>query len=187
MRKLPYYLLLTTYYFFMDIFSHGLYGGLAFGRQAKKYYWLSFFFGVLPDLFSFGIFTVLVWLGLSQGVDWGSNLPPESSIPAYVHILYNVTHSLITAAVVIGLVALISQKLPRYLLAWPLHICVDIFTHSRAFFATPFLWPLSNYRFDGANWGSPMVFIPNVILLIILYATWWLRRRSCKSQAVSSK
>ncbi|MFZ1626633.1 MAG: hypothetical protein WAT81_02400 [Candidatus Moraniibacteriota bacterium] len=50
----------------MDIFSHGLYGGIAFGRRSRPRYWLAFFFGIAPDLFSFGLFFVLTLLNTKE-------------------------------------------------------------------------------------------------------------------------
>ncbi len=40
----------------MDIFSHGLYGGVAFGRISKRDYITAFLFGIAPDLLAFGTF-----------------------------------------------------------------------------------------------------------------------------------
>ena len=54
----------------MDIISHGLWGGIAFGRKRRSLFWWSFGFGVMPDLFSFGIFTGMVQLGMASGPDW---------------------------------------------------------------------------------------------------------------------
>ncbi len=161
----------------MDTLSHGLYGGIAFGRKTKVSYWKSFFFGVAPDLFSFGIFTVATVLGLVAGPDWGAGTPDPSAIPTYVHHLYNVTHSFITAAVVIGLVWFIIKRMPVEMFAWPLHIIVDIPTHSSAFFPTPFLWPFLDYRFDGISWSNPYIFIPNVALLVVLYTWFYFSRK----------
>ena len=60
--------------------------------------------------------------------------------------------------------------------AWALHICMDIFTHSTAFFPTPFLWPVSDVHFDGMPWSTPIIFIPNVVLLAVLYARFLYKR-----------
>lgn len=50
----------------MDIISHGLWGGIAFGRKNKKDFWQSFAFGVMPDLLAFGVLTVATTLGVIQ-------------------------------------------------------------------------------------------------------------------------
>ncbi len=157
----------------MDIVSHGLYGGVAFGRKNRTNFWLSFFFGVMPDLFSFGLFTAGTWIGLFDHPDWSSGRHPDpSQIPQFVSTFYDYTHSLVIFALVFGLVWLIRQR-PWWIMAgWGLHILVDIPTHSSAFFPTPFLFPLSDFHIDGHPWSTPEIFLPNVILLIALY-TWF--------------
>src|SRR3989338_10826915 len=83
----------------MDIFSHGLYGGVLTGRKSRKSFWTAFIFGISLDLFSFGIFTLSILLGFVSGPDWGSHAPDPSLIPNYVGILYDITHSLIVFCV----------------------------------------------------------------------------------------
>jgi hypothetical protein len=154
----------------MDILSHGLWGGVAFGRQNKKMFWWSFLFGIAPDFFSFGIFTAMTILGLASGPDWSSGVPADSSIPQFVHTLYNITHSLVIFAAVFGIVWLIRKQPFLPMLAWGFHIIVDIFTHSIQFFPTPFLWPFfDTVRVNGIPWSHPIIFIPNVVLLLVLY------------------
>ncbi len=161
----------------MDIFSHGLWGGIAFGRKSKKMYWWSFFFGIMPDLFSFGILTAATILGLSSGPNFGHGLPDPAAVPHYIHILYNITHSLIVFAFVFAIVWFLHKKHFLPLLAWGFHILIDIPTHSVAFFPTPFLWPISNFMVNGISWGQPIILVPDLILLVICYFIWWLRRR----------
>ena len=74
----------------MDIVSHGLWGAIAFGRKNRSSFWLAFVIGMAPDLFSFGILWVAAILGLSEQPDFSHGTPPESTIPQYVHHLYNV-------------------------------------------------------------------------------------------------
>lgn len=165
----------------MDIVSHGLWGGLALGRTSRRSFWTAFGFGTVPDLFSFGlVFANGLWV---HGLDFfnGMGHPPDPSlIPAYVYSLYNATHSLVVFALVFGLVWLVRGKPLMELGAWGLHIAVDIFTHSEAFFPTPFLWPLSDLRVDGVPWSDPRIFFSNVLLLAALYAWFFLRRKRKK-------
>lgn len=165
----------------MDIVSHGLWGGLALGRASRRSFWTAFGFGTLPDLFSFGL---VFANGLRvHGLDFFNGLghPPDPTlIPAYVYSLYNATHSLVVFAFVFGLVWLGRGKPLMELGAWGLHIAVDIFTHSEAFFPTPFLWPLSDLRVDGVPWSDPRIFFSNVLLLAALYAWFFLRRKKKK-------
>jgi hypothetical protein len=79
--------------------------------------------------------------------------------------------------VVFGIVWWVQKKPMMELLAWPLHILVDMPTHSSEFFPTPFLWPLSDFTINGISWGTPWIFIPNVVLIIVLYLAWYVRSR----------
>ncbi len=160
----------------MDIISHGLWGSIAFGRRNRRSFWLSFFFGVAPDLFSFGIFTATIWLGLASGPDWGRGLPDPSSIPSYVHALYDWTHSLFIFFLAFGLVWAIRHRPMWEMCGWGFHIVLDIFTHSTRFFPTPFLWPVSSVTHNGMPWSSPSIFIPNVTLLALCYVWYFIVR-----------
>ena len=157
----------------MDILSHGLWGALAFGRKSRASFWLAFMIGLAPDLFSFGILWVAATLGLSEKPDFSHGTPPESTIPLYVHHLYNVTHSFIVFLVVFMLTWFLLKRPLWELSAWGLHVLVDIPTHSFAFFPTPFLWPLSDWKFNGWQWMTPAILGPNYLLLSLLYA-WFL-------------
>ena len=166
----------------MDVISHGLWGGIAFGRKSFKNYLIAFLIGVSPDAFSFGIFMLARITGFSK-MDFSGGHMDQSLVPQYVHVLYNFTHSLIIFLAVFLLVWLILKK-PYWLLgAWGLHILIDIPTHSFEFFPTPFLWPVSNFMVNGISWGSPIIFFPDVAILIILYAIFWYRKRKEKSRA----
>lgn len=154
----------------MDTLSHGLWGGIAFGRKSKRDFIAAFIFGIAPDVFSFGLFFTLSILGFAVRPEWGGGPPPVSMIPEYVHVLYNITHSIVIFAAVFFLVSMVLKRPYMPLLAWLLHILVDIPTHSTAFFPTPFLWPFFEaIRVDGVPWSRPYIFIPNVLLLIALY------------------
>lgn len=162
----------------MDTLSHALYGGVVFGRRSRFSYWLAFFFGMAPDLFSFGLFFVTSFLGITEHPDWQSGEHPDPShIPVFVHTLYDGTHSLIIFALVFAIVWAVRRRAFWEMLAWPLHILVDIPTHSSEFFPTPFLWPISDFHVDGYPWSRPEIFIPNVLLLIALYVWFWRKRR----------
>ncbi len=153
----------------MDIISHGLWGGVAFGRRNKKSFWLSFLFGIMPDVLAFGPFFASVFLGLQKGPQFSSEPPDPGLIPLYVHRLYSMSHSLIIFTLLFAALWIIRQKPFWEFSAWGAHILVDIPTHSYQFFPTPFLWPLSNITVNGVPWGNPWIFIPNVTLLITLY------------------
>lgn len=162
----------------MDTLSHGLWGSGLFGRKNRQYFLWGFFFGIAPDIFSFGLFTISSLLGVSARPDWSAGPPPENMIPSYVHTMYDITHSFVIFGIVFLVVWYIRKKPFVPLWAWAFHILVDIPTHSVAFFPTPFLWPFFNaVRVDGIPWTHPFIFIPNVILLILLYTWLFYRKR----------
>lgn len=165
----------------MDIISHGLYGGIAFGRKSRKDYIIAFLIGMSPDLFSFGIFTVARILGFSKEINFSGGHMDQSLVPYYVNGLYNITHSLIIFAVVFFLTWLFLKKPYWPLGAWFLHILVDIPSHSFSFFPTPFLWPVSDFMVNGIGWGNPIIFFPNVIILILIYAVFFYKKRKGKA------
>ena len=159
----------------MDILSHGLWGGIAFGRSNRPSFWLAFVIGLAPDLLSFGILYVAVTLGMADPPDFSRGTPPESTIPQYVHQLYNVTHSFLVFLLVFLLVWHLHRQPLWELAAWGLHVLVDVPTHSFAFFPTPVFWPLSNWKFDGWQWMTPVILVSNYVLLAVCYACFALR------------
>ena len=160
----------------MDIFSHGLWGSLAFGRKNRKSFWLAFLCGTGPDFFSFGIFFAAVILGLSDRPDF-SEPPVSSNIPHYVTELYQFTHSFVIFLILFFMLWTFFQRPVWEFSAWGLHILFDIPTHSYRFFPTPFLWPISRFEVNGIPWASPQVFIPNFTLLAACYIWFFLYRR----------
>lgn len=167
----------------MDIISHGLWGGGVFGRKSRKLFWLAFSFGIAPDLFSFGIFffhRILIRFGIVSGDMPQSFHPGSITLPTYVQPLYNFTHSLIIFLAIFFIVWLIKKKPFWEISAWGFHILIDIPSHSSAFFPTPFLWPVSDFHIDGISWGTPIIYIPNLVLLALLY-TWFFYSRKKKN------
>lgn len=156
----------------MDIISHGLWGGVAVGRRSKRAFWMAFAIGMLPDLVAFSGPFVTNLLGLTQGPHYSNGKPDGALIPAYVYQLYNFSHSLVIFLAVLAVAWIIFKKPPWLLGAWGLHILVDIPSHDISFFPTPFLWPLSNFYVHGINWGMPIIFIPNLVLLALAYSVW---------------
>lgn len=165
----------------MDVFSHGLWGGITVGRGSRKSFATAVAIGMAPDVIAFGPF--LASRLIDQGWGFFSHLgkrPELSTIPEYVHSVYSVTHSFIVFAAAFLLVWAMRRKPMMEMLAWGLHICMDIPTHSLQFFPTPFLWPLSDFHVDGVPWSKPYIFYPDWALLIILYGWFIYRKRRPK-------
>ncbi len=170
----------------MDIVSHGLWGGIAFGRKNRKKFWLAFFAGVAPDLFSFGFFTAGTVFGVHPSLNFENGPPDPALVPGYVHALYDVTHSLVVFAVVFAALWYFLRRPVWEFAPWGLHILMDIPTHSSQFFPTPFLWPVSDFTVDGIPWSHPWIFVPNVAVLAILSIWFFIvlpRMRRAREQA----
>lgn len=164
----------------MDTLSHGLWGGIIWGRKNRKSFWLSFLFGVTPDLLSFGIFMIVrLATSMRDGVNFGR--PELHSIPQYVNTMYNITHSLVTFSVLFVLLWIIFKKPIWESCAWLFHIFLDMFTHSTEFFPTPYLWPLARPNIDGIPWSTPIIFFTNVFFLFLIYTIYWYRKIRHKS------
>lgn len=153
----------------MDIFSHGLWAAAPFYRKKHKTFWIAFLFGVLPDLVAFVPHTFLMILGPERHPLF--TRPPISLINPLTFNLYSVTHSFVIFAAVFALAYFLNKKKPYWLMwGWGLHILADIPTHSVKFFATPFLWPLSDFRVNGIPWSNPRFIVFNYSALILVYA-----------------
>ena len=147
----------------MDIFAHGLWTYAIFHK--KKYVWLATLFGLLPDFLSFGIVFVI---NLING-NFHRGPPPLNAIPEWLFAAYNLTHSLVMFGVVFALIHLFTKRWFWPLLAWGIHILIDIPTHSFRYFPTPFLWPLSDYTFNGISWATPWFMAVNYSALMAVF------------------
>ncbi|MBW7996360.1 MAG: hypothetical protein FVQ81_07310, partial [Candidatus Glassbacteria bacterium] len=166
----------------MDTLAHGLWGGLAAGW--KKRFGLAFLFGIAPDLSSFG---ALMAIRIVSGT-FAPGRPSVHTLPDWLHTAYNCSHSLIVIGAVWLVLRFTARGVAVPFLAWPLHIICDIPTHSKAFFPTPFLFPLSDYTYDGFSWGQSWFMILNYTCLLVTAAAWvGYRHRRRKSSGVHRK
>jgi hypothetical protein len=169
----------------MDVLSHGLWGGIAFGRKTRRDFWIAFACGVLPDLLAFGPhFAGSIWTSLNGGTFQPTD--PQhgyAAIPAYVFLVYRVTHSLVVFLAAFLIVWTLRRRPFWPMAAWGLHIAMDIPTHSLRFFPTPFLWPLSDFTVDGIPWSRPVILLPDILLLVLLYGGFFLLRRRRRKRA----
>lgn len=129
------------------------------------------FFGVAPDFFAFTIpFILMFWSLITGDVSFSSfshHGPPTEGLDLAAY-LYQFSHSLVIFALVFILIWVLYKR-PRFeLLGWALHILIDIPSHAISFFPTPFLFPISEYRFPyGVQWGNKWYMIVNYSLLLI--------------------
>jgi len=184
----------------MEILAHTLWTTAAAKTANKKaleknknikfnLFWTSFW-GIFPDLFAFVIPTVLFFwnvlfnsqvfesIAVTRRVVDASGLSP---------ILYQYSHSIIIWAFIFGLIWLFSKRPPLSLLGWVFHIILDIPSHSIAYYATPFLFPLSNYRFPyGIAWSNKWFMIGNYTVLLIVWGVILFKKRK-KNKLVELK
>ena len=146
----------------MDTITHTMIGaalcsrtGLAGGRRGPRRrdgsprlvdwtFWAALFFGAFPDVASLGIH--LIPRLLMDGYGMWRDIPP------YIFTLYRMTHSLVIIAVCLLAVGWLFRPLLVPMLAWPLHVISDAFTHGPGRFQTPILYPVSDFKLVGVNW-----------------------------------
>jgi hypothetical protein len=162
----------------MDIVAHGLWAGaaaVAAQRAGVKVrpVWAAAW-AMFPDVLAFGPpVAVGLWMLVSGAA--GSARPGHAGVP-HVHLgapLYPLGHSLVTFAVVFGLVTLAMRRPPLAMLGWLTHILIDIPTHSNSYYATRFLWPLSGYSINGVPWWTPWLWVCTYVGLAITYLVLW--------------
>ncbi len=173
----------------MDIFAHTLWTNAAArgvnkvaDKKGKTFHlnvgWTAFW-GVFPDLFAFSIpFIIRIYLLITGATAFSSffhrpAISEEGALPTgfdLAHTLYQYSHSLVIWAIVFLVVWVIYKK-PRWeLLGWALHILIDIPSHALSFYPTPFLFPISDYKFPyGVQWSNQWYMIINYTALAIVW------------------
>lgn len=161
----------------MDTLSHGLWGGVACGRKSRMSFWLAFFLGAAPDLFSFGPL-FLGWALSGFPETYKSGEPPNPAlIPALVFQLYNVTHSLLVWLAVFSILYTALKRPPWVFGAWALHILCDIPTHTTRYFPTPYLWPFPTPFVNGFRWSVWWFMLLNYGTLAAAYGWAFFKKR----------
>jgi hypothetical protein len=160
----------------MDVFAHTVWAALTArainkkrGIQAVKVGWTAFW-GVFPDLFAFTVPFVVIFITVFSGDASFSDFPRGEGAPLFplAHILYNYSHSIVIWLVVFFVTWVIYKRPRLELLGWLLHICIDMPTHTEAFFPTPFLFPISDFHFPyGISWATPWFMAANYSLMLL--------------------
>jgi hypothetical protein len=70
----------------------------------------------------------------------------------------------------------LAGRIDLEILGWALHILINIAAH-QGIFAVHFLWPLSNYGFNGIRWEEPWFLAVNYGVLVAVLAWLWLQNR----------
>jgi hypothetical protein len=158
---------------------------IASGKRAFRMHpgWTAFF-GVAPDFFAF---TIPFCIGLYNAIFFGKSFGRHHlevagfDLAAY---LYQFSHSLVIFALVFVLVWVLSRRLRFELLGWALHILIDVPSHSISFYPTPFLFPISEYRFPyGVSWSNLWYMIINYSLLATIWSAIAIKKMRSKKES----
>jgi hypothetical protein len=165
----------------MEVVAHGLLtaaAGIAANRSIKtriRIGWLVWW-GVFPDVAAFGPAIVI---GLALRLMGGAAVvPPHGHFVPHFRIglpLYAAAHSLVVFTLVFAIAALLARRPVYAMLGWLLHILIDIPTHSLSYYATRFLWPVSDVRVDGIAWWTPWFWVATYAAIVVAYVVMWKR------------
>ena len=147
----------------MNIIAHGLWGAALAPKNTRNQKWFnqSIIFSVAPD-FIWLIFLIPYLIITKNQIPTGWNYAPK-----WFFELYGLTHSIIIwLAVFIGS-SFIFKKLQWPELFWLFHILLDIPGHTH--FTTPFLFPISDFRYKGLfSWESPLLLLLSLLIPIVV-------------------
>jgi hypothetical protein len=174
----------------MEIVAHGLWaaaGAVVVNRRTPRRLSIPWtvWWAVFPDVLAFGPpAAVGLWLKLSGRLDTASAHDGH----LHVHLglpLYPAGHSLLISLLVFGIAAVLMRRTPWVMLGWVLHILIDIPTHSLSYYATRFLWPVSDFRIDGIAWWTRWFWLATYAALAAAYLYLW--RKGWLSRATRAR
>lgn len=175
----------------MEVIAHSLWASAAaisaqrWTRVRVPVAW-TVWWGTFPDVLAFGPSIALgLWLRLMRTPGLES---ADGHILPHVHIglpLYPAAHSLIVFLVVFAATTVVARRFVFAMFGWLLHIVIDVPTHSMRYYATRFLWPVSDYRIDGIAWWTPWFWAATYGALAVVFVLLW-RSRSLRRASVGS-
>lgn len=170
----------------MDTLAHALFSGALRKKVAGQkplsrwtFVW-ALWWGAFPDVFAF-------WPILLSMIATGSLARTPNILGIPIRTLYNYSHSIVIAILVVIIVFLIwkyvlKRGLPYAILGWPLHIIFDIPTHTPERFPVHFLYPLSDWTLPfGIYWSTIWFWILTWVVIIAIYIGYFLYRRKRSS------
>jgi len=165
----------------VDIVSHALWTNILYLKARRHALW-GVACGILPDIVSFGpLYLQLIFFPEdAPSIEWARR--DAGQIPAYVFTLYDWSHSLVIFSGVLLAARVAARRIWWPMFGWGFHVLIDMFTHTSAFFPTPFLWPIADAHdtsIDAVSWSHPIFIAANVSALVVAYiALFVLHRRS---------
>jgi len=189
----------------MEIVSHAFWAATIAKKVNKKikkpiHVWQGAFWGIFPDLLAFTPLFIWLFVQFIMGDLTFSNFLPQFRQPGVAQqsasvfetsgangnlsifqltsSLYDIGHSLVTFAIVFGVLFLIFRRPIWELGGWLLHILIDIPTHSYNSYPTPILWPFSEWKFShGLTWGTPWILMLNYSAIIVVFFLVWRKKK----------
>lgn len=161
----------------MEVVAHGLWAGAAV-IYAKR--WLpslsvrrTIWWTVFPDVFAFApSFAAGLWVRFSDA----SNPVAHGLRVPHVHLglpLYPAGHSLIVFLLMFVVGSTLLRRPAWGLCGWAFHILIDVPIHSSSYYATRFLWPLSDFALDGIPWWTTWVWVCTYVTVLAVYIIMW--------------
>lgn len=141
-----------------SIITHGIIGYLLFD-------WKGLLLSLIPDIVGFSYYfykLIFVDKTLFRKGDLMDKIPMEK-MSKWDWLFYNISHSLILWFIIY----IIFKE--KFIYGAILSIILDIFLHSNdKWYGPAFLYPLSDYRFDGINWLTFRGHLIQVIIILVL-------------------
>lgn len=163
----------------MDILAHGLWSNIALYKkypQNGKKRLIAVLFGVFPDIIPF-VPSFIYLIFNRTGFDMYAALYSTDWVFVWAREAYNYTHSFVIFAAVAGIIWAARREFYWPMVAWGIHIALDLFTHPD-FFNTPFLFPLSDYKITfGLSWGHSAIMIPQYSFFAVWFLWYFLKRK----------
>tara|TARA_B100000214_G_scaffold260814_1_gene192571 strand:+ start:2686 stop:3165 length:480 start_codon:yes stop_codon:yes gene_type:complete len=142
-----------------SIISHGIIGYLLFGKKGLIY-------GTLPDII--GFIHYFIRLGINcERIPFKRDIihwVPQSSMTDFDWFMYHISHSLIFWIIIYNITG------DKAVYASIFAILMDIFLHDNKVWSGPqFLYPLSQYKYNGIHWLTPLGMGVTISIILILY------------------
>lgn len=174
----------------MDVFAHTIWANALAQKLNEKrerskkelisVAWTSFW-GVFPDLFAFTASFLIIILNILKGNSFAVEFSEHGGPSSLAYTLYNYSHSIVIWAIVFTVVWIFFKKPKLVLLGWLLHIIIDIPSHSINFYPTPFLWPISDYKFPhGVSWANLWFMIINYTAMLVVFLYFIIKKERIK-------
>ena len=142
-----------------SVITHGIIGYILFGFK-------GLILSIIPDIIGFGYYFYRMFF-IEKTINFNKSVytwAPIDKMSKLDWFLYNISHSLILWFL---LYYIFKEK---FIFSAILAIILDILLHNRNRWLGPaFLYPLSEYRFNGIHWDSPKGYLITFTIIFLIY------------------